>query len=214
MAEQPQSPQAESPLLNPAEDTNQQSGKPPSGKTERSSRRTKRLPSTSLQWPKRGEKGNSNAKNTVDAQSNEQSPIPTARRSSIMSWRSRSSTASIAEDAPPASCLRSCPSSACFVGSLNGTISEMHLPLLTKQTKARMNALRAAPKQRQLEVTIERSDELPFGAYSHPQVRVHMVDRCTGRALCASQLTSEAKFCAPGDNDSSTSAFKSVFWHF
>ncbi|KAF1780863.1 Leucine-rich repeat domain, L domain-like [Phytophthora cactorum] len=50
-------------------------------------------------------------------------------------------------------------------------------------------------KARQLEVTIEHSDELPFGAYSHPQVRVHIVDRCTGRALCPPQMTSEAKFC-------------------
>ncbi|KAF1780875.1 Udp N-acetylglucosamine O-acyltransferase, C-terminal [Phytophthora cactorum] len=58
-------------------------------------------------------------------------------------------------------------------------------------------------KARQLEVTIEHSDELPFGAYSHPQVRVHIVDRCTGRALCPPQMTSEAKFCM--DNNANCS---------
>ncbi|ETL82707.1 hypothetical protein L917_17175 [Phytophthora nicotianae] len=182
----PQSPEAES-LLQSAQEEAQQ----PSSKSNRSNRRTARLPSS----PKRDASGDNNDKNEAEPQQNEQSPPPTARRSTFMSWRSRNSTTTIVEDAPPASCPLTCQPSSCFIGSLNGTISEMHLPLLTKHTKARMDALRAAPKQQQLEVTIEHSDELPFGAYAHPQVRVHIVDRCTGRALCPSQMTSEAKFC-------------------
>ncbi|KAG7377606.1 Jouberin [Phytophthora pseudosyringae] len=207
LAEEPQSPQAESPLLKTVGEVTQ----PPSSKGEKPSRRTTRLPSASLPRPKRAGKGNNNNENNdnADTHQNEQSSIPTARRSSFMSWRSRNSTATIVEDTPPASCPLSCQPSACFIGSLNGTISEMHLPLLTKQTKARMNALKGAPKQRQLEVTIERSDELPFGAYSHPQVHVHIVDRCTGRALCPTQMTSEAKFYAASNNNANcTNAFE------
>ncbi|KAL4177196.1 hypothetical protein KRP22_002130 [Phytophthora ramorum] len=207
MSEQPHSPQAESPLLKPEEGNTTAS---PRDKGEKPSRRTGGLHSTSLQWPKRGSKGDNNARNaSAEAHPNEQSPTTTARRSSLMSWRSRNSTASIVEDTPPASCPLSCQPSSCFIGSLNGTTSEMHLPLLTKQTTARLTALKAAPTQRQLEVTIERSDELPFGAYSHPQVRVHIVDRCTGRALCPAQITTEAKFCAASDtNNDCTNAFE------
>ncbi|KAL4161604.1 hypothetical protein PRNP1_002156 [Phytophthora ramorum] len=207
MPEQPHSPQAESPLLKPEEGNTTAS---PRDKGEKPSRRTGGLHSASLQWPKRGSKGDNNARNaSAEAHPNEQSPTTTARRSSLMSWRSRNSTASIVEDTPPASCPLSCQPSSCFIGSLNGTTSEMHLPLLTKQTKARLTALKAAPTQRQLEVTIERSDELPFGAYSHPQVRVHIVDRCTGRALCPAQITTEAKFCAASDtNNDCTNAFE------
>ncbi|KAG1683778.1 hypothetical protein DVH05_013134 [Phytophthora capsici] len=89
-------------------------------------------------------------------------------------------------------------------------MSDIHLPLLTKQTKARVNALKAAPTQCQLEVTIERSDELPYGAYSQPVVRVHFVDRCTGRALCPAQMTTEAKFYCGSDNTNNVNAFE---WH-
>lgn len=210
LADEPMSPQAESPLLKPAEDGPQQPGTASSNNDDKPSRRAIKLPSTSLHRSKRAEKGNNNDDKNENADTNqkEQSPVSTARRSGIMSWRSRNFTASIVEDAPPASCPLSCQPSACFIGSLNGTISEMHLPLLTKQTKARVNALKADPKQRQLEVTIERSDELPFGAYSHPQVRVHIVDRCTGRAICPAQMTSEAKFCVASDNNANyTSEF-------
>ncbi|KAG4055025.1 hypothetical protein JG687_00004691 [Phytophthora cactorum] len=191
---EPQSPEAES-LLKPVEEGTQQRSKKPS-----------RLPSASLHRPKRDGKSDINDQNDAETQQNEKSPQPTARRSTFMSWRSRNSTTTIVEDAPPASCPLTCQPSSCFIGSLNGTISEMHLPLLTRQTKARMDALKSSPKQRQLEVTIEHSDELPFGAYSHPQVRVHIVDRCTGRALCPPQMTSEAKFCM--DNNANCNAFE------
>ncbi|EEY53464.1 uncharacterized protein PITG_07120 [Phytophthora infestans T30-4] len=178
-AEQPQSPEAES-LLKSTEETQPH----PSSQSGKSSQPP----------PQRAEEDESNGKNQAETQQNEPSPQSTARRSTFLSWRSRNSTTTIVEDAPPASCPLTCQPSSCFIGSLNGTISEMHLPLLTKLTKARMDALKASPKQRHLEVTIEHSDELPFGAYSHPQVRVHIVDRCTGRALCPPQMTSEAKF--------------------
>ncbi|KAG6612767.1 WD40 repeat-like protein [Phytophthora cinnamomi] len=160
----------------------------------------------SRRMSKRADKGNNNE--SGNAPQNQQSPIPSGRRSSIMSWRTRNSTASIVEDAPPASCPLSCQRSSCFIGSLNGSISEVHLPLLSKQTKSRLNALKTQPKQRKLEITIERSDELPFGAYSHPQVRVHIVDRCTGRALCPPQITSEAKFSAGLSNTDCTNVFE------
>ncbi|POM57964.1 WD40 repeat-like protein [Phytophthora palmivora] len=191
LAEEAQSPQAESPLLKSVEEVPQQSGISSSTKSGKPSRRMIRLPS---HRSNRAEKGNNDKDEHSDTH---QSPISTARHSGLMSWRN--STTSIVEDTAPASCPLSCQPSACFIGSLNGTISEMHLPLLTKQTKARINALKAESKQRQLEVTIERSDELPFGAYSHPQVRVHIVDRCTGRALCPAQMTSEAKFYIAAD---------------
>ncbi|GMF14075.1 unnamed protein product [Phytophthora lilii] len=187
-----QSSQAESPLLQPDDSTPQQSDTPTATKKrEKTSRRAGRLPSASQHRPKHNTEDNSGR---VDGQHIEQNTIPTARRSSILSWRSRNSTASLVENAPPSSCPLSCQPSACFIGSLNGTISEMHLPLLSKQTKARLNALKAQPNRRQLEITIERSDELPFGAYSHPQVRIHILDRCTGRSLCPPQMTSEGKF--------------------
>ncbi|KAL7685091.1 putative WW domain, EF-hand domain pair, WD40/YVTN repeat-like-containing domain superfamily [Plasmopara halstedii] len=91
------------------------------------------------------------------------------------------------------------PSLACrplsyFFGSLNRAISDKHIPSLTKQTKTRIDVLKAVSKKSHLEVTIECSDELPYGAYSHPQVRVHIVNRCTGRVLCPSQTTQMAKF--------------------
>ncbi|KAE9100438.1 hypothetical protein PF005_g6887 [Phytophthora fragariae] len=207
LAEEPLSPQVESPLLKPADETPQQSDVLASSlKGDKSSRRVGRLPSSSLHRSKRPDKGNNNE--SAEAHQNQQSPIPSGRRSSIMSWRSRNSTASIVEDAPPASCPLSCQRSACFIGSLNGSINEVHLPLLSTQTKARLNALKAQPKQRNLEVTIERSDELPFGAYSHPQVRIHIVDRCTGRALCSPQTTSEAKFSLGSSNKDSTNVFE------
>ncbi|KAF4039862.1 WD domain G-beta repeat [Phytophthora infestans] len=190
-AEQPQSPEAES-LLKSTEETQPH----PSSQSGKSSQPP----------PQRAEEDESNDKNRAETQQNEPSPQSTARRSTFLSWRSRNSTTTIVEDAPPASCPLTCQPSSCFIGSLNGTISEMHLPLLTKLTKARMDALKASPKQRHLEVTIEHSDELPFGAYSHPQVRVHIVDRCTGRALCPPQMTSEAKFWM--DNNASCNAFE------
>ncbi|KAK1932430.1 Jouberin [Phytophthora citrophthora] len=194
-AGQPHSPQAESPLLKPEEDLiQQQEIHPPTKKNEKPARRQK-LPSNSLR-SKPADTGNNQ---------NEQKAQPPARRSGLLSWRSRDSTTSIVEDAPPSSCQLS---SSCFIGSLNGTMSEIHLPLLTKQTQARVTALIAAPIQRHLEVTIERSDELPYGAYSQPLVRVHFVDRCTGRALCPAQMTTEAKFyCGSGNNANCVSKF-------
>ncbi|EGZ25818.1 hypothetical protein PHYSODRAFT_312118 [Phytophthora sojae] len=202
LAEELLSPQAESPSLKPADETVVESAVPTSSsKGDKSSRRSGRLRS------KRADKANNDE--SADALQNQQSPILSGRRSSIMSWRSRNSTASIVEDAPPASCPLSCQRSACFIGSLNGSISEVHLPLLSKHMKARMNALKAQPKQRNLEVFIERSDELPFGAYSHPQVRVHAIDRCTGRALCPPQMTSEAKFFTEPSNQDYTKILES-----
>ncbi|GMF53263.1 unnamed protein product [Phytophthora fragariaefolia] len=198
-AEEPLSPQAESPLLENSDEVLQQSTL--SSKDAKSIRRKGRLSSS--------KRDNNNGNGEV--LQNQQSPTPSGRRSSIMSWRSRNSTASIVEDAPPASCPLSCQPSACFIGSLNGSITETHLPLLSKHTKARLNALKTQQDQRQLEITIERSDELPFGAYSHPQVCVHIVDRCTGRALCPPQITSEAKFCdGLSNNDCTRSRFESV----
>ncbi|KAG1689842.1 hypothetical protein DVH05_001876 [Phytophthora capsici] len=188
IAEQPHSPQAESPLLKPEEDLTQQEIPPPIND------KRQKLPSNSRR---------SKATDTGNKQ-NEKNARPTARRSGLLSWRNRDSTTSIVEDAPPSSCQLS---SSCFIGSLNGTMSDIHLPLLTKQTKARVNALKAAPTQCQLEVTIERSDELPYGAYSQPVVRVHFVDRCTGRALCPAQMTTEAKFYCGSDNTNNASKF-------
>ncbi|KAL3667289.1 hypothetical protein V7S43_007521 [Phytophthora oleae] len=196
IAEQPHSPQAASPLLRHEEDlTEQLEIPPPSNKNEKPTRRQKLASNSRRSKP--ADNGNNQSEQNAQA---------SARRSGLLSWRNRDSSTSIVEDYPPSSCQLS---SSCFIGSLNGTMSDIHLPLLTKQTKARVIALKAAPIQRQLEVTIERSDELPFGAYSQPQVRVHFVDRCTGRALCPAQMTTEAKFyCGSNNNADCVNAFE------
>lgn len=63
---------------------------------------------------------------------------------------------------------------------------------LSRAAQAHVQALPSVAKTCWVELFIERSDELPFGVYSKPQVRVHLVDRFSGRATQPTQTTSPA----------------------
>lgn len=64
---------------------------------------------------------------------------------------------------------------------------------LSRTAQSQLQALAPLAKKCWIELFVKRSDELPFGAYSKPQVRVHLVDRFTGRAMQPTQTTSPAK---------------------
>lgn len=84
-------------------------------------------------------------------------------------------------------------SAASILGSLRGPMTETHLPLLDSDVQAQLQQL-SVPGSQALEILIDNSDELPFGAYSRPLVRVHVVDRCTGRALQPPVTTGRGRF--------------------
>lgn len=82
-------------------------------------------------------------------------------------------------------------------------------PALSSRAQTTVEALPSIAKTCWIELFLERSDELPFGVYSKPQVRAHLVDRFTGRAIHAAQTSSPAKLL-PSSSEASTAAIAYV----
>lgn len=79
------------------------------------------------------------------------------------------------------------------MGTLRTPVQSSTAPSLSSLSKSQVQTLAPIAKKCWVELFIERSDELPFGVYSRPQVAVHLVDRFTGRAIHQTLTTSRAK---------------------
>lgn len=79
------------------------------------------------------------------------------------------------------------------MGTLRTPVQRSTAPSLSSLSQSQVQSLAPIAKKCWIELFVERSDELPFGVYSRPQVAVHLVDRFTGRAVHQTLTTSRAK---------------------
>lgn len=79
------------------------------------------------------------------------------------------------------------------MGTLRTPVQSTSAPSLSSLAQSQVQSLAPIAKKCWIELFVERSDELPFGVYSRPQVAVHFVDRFTGRAIHQTLTTSRAK---------------------
>lgn len=79
------------------------------------------------------------------------------------------------------------------MGTLRTPVQSTSAPSLSSLAQSQVQSLAPIAKKCWIELFVERSDELPFGVYSRPQVAVHLVDRFTGRAIHQTLTTSRAK---------------------
>lgn len=94
------------------------------------------------------------------------------------------------------------------LGSLQPVVTEAELPQLSDPAESSLQSLGKSDtgaKTFCIELEIIRTDELQFGISSKPQVRVFVVDLCTGRMLHPTQTTMPASFL-PSKQQAST-------WH-
>lgn len=171
--------------------------------TPRSTRRATRLLSSAFQ--RRQRPASSSAAKTPEAELDRKQEHSAASPRQTNSRRSTFFNARASHQRPRATSLCAAiassrfASSAALLGSLRVPTIETQLPLLDSRAQVALQ-LASSSGSKALQITVRRSDELPFGVYSHPVVRVHVVDRCTGRALQPSLTTSPGRFTHDGDS--------------
>lgn len=183
-------------------DENQQ---PVGRESQRSTGRATRLISSAFQ--RRQQSAPSSASKTAEAAVDNQHPQSQASPRQTTSRRSTFFNTRSSHQRPRATSLCSSiassrfASSAALLGSLRVPTTETQLPLLDSGAQAALQ-LAFSSGSTVVQITVRRSDELPFGVYSHPVVRIHVVDRCTGRALQPPLSTAPGRFTDDGDSRS------------
>lgn len=84
------------------------------------------------------------------------------------------------------------------MGSLQPVVAEAELPKLSEAAETSLRSVGnnndAGAKPFCIELEVLRTDELQFGICIKPQVRIYVVDLCTGRMLHPMQMTLPASF--------------------
>jgi hypothetical protein len=181
-------------------DENQQ---PVSREAQRNTRRATRLISSAFQRRQRSAAPSvsKTAEAAVDNQQRQSQTSPrqtSSRRSTFFNVRSSHQRQRASTLCSSITSSRFA-SSAALLGSLRVPTTETQLPLLDSGAQAALQ-LAFSSGSKVVQITVRRSDELPFGVYSHPVVRIHVVDRCTGRALQPPLTTAPGRFTDDGDS--------------